>query len=63
MEGSKNVYLLHCYSFRLEVLVIAVRQDKGIKKKGQIEKEVKLSILFDNMILYGKDLRGSIKNT
>ena len=44
----------------LEVLSIAIREEKGIKAI-QVGKEVKLSLLADDMILYIENPKDSIR--
>jgi hypothetical protein len=46
----------------LEFLARAIRQEEEIKGI-QIDKEVKLSLFTDDMILYLKDLKNSTKNS
>jgi len=46
----------------LEVLVIAIREEKEIKGIQIRKEEVKLSLFTDDMILYIKNSKGSIRN-
>ena len=45
----------------MEVLVSAIRQQKGIKGIQISKEEVKLSLLADDMILYAENLKVSTK--
>ena len=55
--GTRQVYLLLPFLFNivLEVLAIAIREEKEIKGIQIRKQEVKLSLLADDMILYIED--------
>ena len=61
-SGKRQGYPLSPLLFNtvLEVLVIAIREEKEIKGI-QIRKEVKLSLFADDMILYIENPKGSIR--
>ena len=58
-EYSFSPFLL---SILLEVLAIPVREEKGVKRI-QIGKEVKMSLLDNDMILYTEAPKGATKTT
>ena len=49
------------FNIVLEVLAIAIRQQKEIKDIQIDKEEVKLSLFADNMIFYIENLKGSTK--
>ena len=51
-EQDKGVHFHHNYSTVLEVLAIAIREEKEIKGIQIKKEEVKLSLFADYMILY-----------
>jgi hypothetical protein len=50
------------FNIILKIIVRAIRQEKEIKVI-QIEKEIKLSLFANDIILYLKDSRDSTKNS
>ena len=51
----------HLFSIVLEVLARAIRQEKEIKGIQIRKDEIKLSLFANNMILYVRNPKGSIK--
>ena len=60
-EQDKGVHFHHNYSTVLEVLAIAIREEKEIKGIQIRKEEVKLSLFADDMTLYIENPKDCIR--